>query len=105
MSWRFKDNRMLRGPFGIPMYEDLIDDINSFCNSNNFTYAELFRQGSDLLISQWNHEQHIKAKRARQSKRRYFKIRQAFEAIRNIQNNALKKALMEEEGIINASKN
>lgn len=36
---------------------------------------------------------------------KYQKIREAFEAIRNIQNNALKKALTEEEGIINASKN
>ncbi|MBQ6969803.1 MAG: hypothetical protein IJP85_05705 [Synergistaceae bacterium] len=41
----------------------------------------------------------------REHRETYTKIRQAIELIRESQNNALKKALKEEEGIINASKN
>lgn len=85
--------------FTVP--KDILDDIVYIYDHSNLTYSEIYRQGAFLFIQQWKLEQHIKAKRLRQSKRTYRKIRQAIELIRKTQNNALKIALNEEKGINN----
>ena len=86
--------------FTVP--KDILDDIIYIYDHSNLTYSEIYRQGAYLFIQQWKLEQHIKAKRLRQSKRTYRKIREAIALIRNIQNNTLKMALSEEEDIIHA---
>lgn len=84
--------------FTVP--KDILDDIIYIYNHSSLTYSEIYRQGVYLFIQQWKHEQYIKAKRLRQSKRRYLKIRQAFALIHNIQNNIIKKAIDDENAFL-----